>query len=279
MLSDPSRPLPPPPACIGVDAASRNYTGIACLVARPSGLPELVELHAIRMLPPEEGGLWRAAEERLWPVVDRLCADHPDAPLVVEQAPPTAHQDTGKKGRQAAIGFPLGLVAGLVCARRLDPRPRLVDPGEWRRRMLELGQGLGLGLSAPRREGESAPAPGPLPPKAIGADGISRVGKLFRIRYRCGHEVDFAPPPQDAPSLCPRCSGPQPVDRRTDAERIRDEWKAVACRFVASLWPDKYSALVAGASSRAANIREDHQLAGVADACEAVGVALWGLLS
>lgn len=59
---------------------------------------------------------------------------------------------------------------------------------------------------------------------------------------------------------------------------VRNAWKAAACAFVAHAYPEPYKELVADARSRARTAKHDWELAGVPDACEAVGIAVYGLL-
>lgn len=59
---------------------------------------------------------------------------------------------------------------------------------------------------------------------------------------------------------------------------VRDAWKAAACAFVAHAYPQPYKRLVDDARSRARTAKHDWELAGVPDACEAVGIAIHGLM-
>jgi hypothetical protein len=63
-----------------------------------------------------------------------------------------------------------------------------------------------------------------------------------------------------------------------DHDDVRNAWKAAACAFVAHAYPEPYAALVADARSRARTAKHDWELMGVPDACEAVGIALHGLV-
>ena len=77
------------------------------------------------------------------------------------------------------------------------------------------------------------------------------------------------------PDQCRTCSS-KPLPGGAD---VRDAWKAVVCEIVSKLWPGHYRELVDDARSRARTPKKDHELMGVSDACDAVGIGVHVLVT
>lgn len=259
----------------GVDP-SKSYVGYAVLDPAPGHtVPGIAVLEAIRLPPHEEGQL-----ARLHAVIGRHVAESdPSDRWVIEAPPPAARQDTGH-GWQAAIGdgvgFIGGIVAGMAMAKDLDELPVRVRPNLWRTRMIALSTRWGRPLATPKERLAAMKAkPGAVAKVERDPDRPSG----FALRWRdCDHvwrARDLAAV-QFKPDRCPEC-GHETASR---ADRVRDMWKACAVEFVGHWWPDEFEILVAAARGRAranAQTRQPHTLKGVADACEAVGIACYSI--
>lgn len=119
---------------------------------------------------------------------------------------------------------------------------------------LGFSSGLALGLAlhhsaqGPFRTPHLAVEPSEWRPAMLAAS--ARAGKLLQA-------------PRRAPGWSP--------------DDVRDAWKATACTYVGHAFPTAFQALVDDARARARTATHAWQLAGVPDACEAVGIALYGL--
>jgi predicted lipoprotein with Yx(FWY)xxD motif len=103
-------------------------------------------------------------------------------------------------------------------------------------------------------------------------------GRYYATFKGCDHRADiggsFAEVEASPTKMCPQCNLATMATGMTPDEWRRDEWKRLACTAVAHRWPTLYAAVVEDARGRARSQKPDHRLAGVADACEAAGVAL-----
>lgn len=255
---------------VGIDQ-SNAATGIG--VVRPAErLQErLLWLEPILML---DDDVERSVLERIYPVLEHW-TEHDRAQLWVEQAPPMMRSDV-KHGAQASIGFAQGWLGGLIAGRFLGRFPvHRVGPSPWRTTMLVEAARAGLVLPEPGRK------PPPPPPGQVQRFKVDRAGAAFvRVWDGCNHRETFhtyADLHKAQAQACTTCAAGNAVQTLTDAEAVRDAWKATACRFVRHFWPGMYDNVVRGAQARARSDRPEHRLAGVADACEAVGIALHGL--
>lgn len=251
----------------GIDP-SADYTGYGTI--RPNDRdkpPDLEHLEAIRMT----DELCDRIQERL--ALRIYEGDRSDL-WIIERVPPAARADTGH-GWQAAIGDSTGwiggLVGGMLLANDYDRHPSRVRPGPWRASMLLLSTKWGHHLMRPKERLALSKTP-----DTVGT--VKRAdGGGFNLEWQDCDHVWFAndlATLQRKPDTCPECG-----DRtRSRADRIRDAWKETAVEFVHTFWPEPLRELVEAARSRARKKSKPmHQLAGVADACEAVGVACHAL--
>ena len=257
----------------GIDP-SNGYTGIAA--ARPAAQlrDRLLEARAVRLFE-EDAYCVRSIRERIAPVLDQWIAD--DLLLAIEQAPPTAREDMGH-GAQAEIGYAQGWLGGMICGRYADTaRIERFGPSPWRDTMIVEAARNGLLLQKPTRASLTSAQGGAAVTRVLRVDRAPQGG--FNVLWRgCAHVfwcLNMGAV-QAKPDRCPECAkGDKP--RPAVGADIRDAWKALACRFVAHFWPEIYEGIVAPARERAHTNPPDHRLAGVPDACEAVGIALHGL--
>lgn len=260
---------------LGIDQ-SNTATGLACVRAHPDPRKRVHAFLAHPMLDGEEGVV-RSVTERVWPTLRGWLGENPGpAHVWVELAPPTMRADVNH-GAQAAIGFAQGWLGGLIAGGLLEGGcdVHLAPVSDWRATMLRTAIEIGCPLSPPRRGREDAPDANPERFRVASGGGTSFV----RTWTGCGHEErlrDFAELNEAQTTRCPACRGSRPT--MSSAEAVRDAWKAIACLFVRALAPTGYGQLVAQARGRARKKdAPDHHLVGVADACEAVGIALHGL--
>ena len=250
------------------------YTGMAMLV---QGRPEEARMARVCMY---DGDPVRSVRERVgsmlcnWIMVARHmgCA----CPVVlIERCPPTARKDANH-GKQAQIGFALGWLSGLIAGYLMVAtmnaiRIELVDVSEWRK-----------GLSDDplfMRKAQSLVAPVVEVVKVQQNTLTLNEGNtgFTRTWAGCGHRellprwMDLKTPP---PAKCPICA--IPVQNR--AQIVRDEWKERACAYVSRVYPELFEAVVEEARKTAINKDKPvHELAGVADASEALCIARYGV--
>lgn len=267
-------PSPSPvPLVLGVDP-SAEYTGLAVVHRGADARVSLVALDAVIMF---AGNATRSVVERIHPWIDARV--FPGAAIWTERPPPTARADTGH-GAQAAIGDSIGWVGGLIAGRYLATcRVHRVLPTDWRRSMLLEAARAGLLLGDPSRvtpPKEGAPL---RPGMRAKVDRGTAPGELVRSWSGCDHSqrfVDYASLTLSSATSCPDCAA-LPAPRWDRAGAVRAAWKQAACRWVEHRWPDAYAELVEGARARSKVTKAAWELGGVADACEAVGIAVHGL--
>lgn len=258
---------------IGIDP-SNQHTGLACVAPAPELARRLVAVEPVVMLHGDDG-VERSILERIRPTIDRWTATGP-AHLWVEEAPPTARGDV-HHGPQGAIGFAQGWLAGAVTGPYMGRHGvHRVNPSPWRDHMLVEAARAGFLLQEPRRGGA------PAEPGRVQRFKVDREGSGFvKVWNGCDHRetfANYASLQMASAATCPTCAAGVRVPRGTsEADAIREAWKETACRFVARFWPAQYTEIVAAARTRAKVAQPDHRLGGVADACEAVGIALYGL--
>lgn len=248
-----------------------SYTGLAMLV---EGHPEHARMARVCMF---DGDVERSVRERVAPlliswimVARHLGCSRPT--LLIERCPPTARKDAGH-GKQAQIGFALGwlggMIAGYLMAATMNAvQVELVDVGVWRK-----------GLSDdPLFMKRVAPVIVAMPKTQRFEMQRNGNGGYIRVWAGCGHrevlprwaDIQHLTPPAKCPS-CETATG----DR---AKIVRDEWKERACLYVERVYPDLLTEMVDEA--RATAMHKDkpvHELAGVADACEAMCMARYGI--
>lgn len=148
-----------------------------------------------------------------------------------------------------------------------------VHAGVWRPSMLAWSARNGLVMERPT----GRPQHRTVAPARSVEDTMRLSNGGFRVNYRCGHSLDvkdYEELVKTCSNPCSECisSAPQSMNRE---ELVADKWKELACRFVEFHWPQKYAAIVDASRSRAKKQSQpDHHLAGVHDACEAVGLAI-----
>lgn len=273
---------------VGIDPSNRQ-TGLACVDARPGlALRErLIDVRAVPMFTGDDGaGVLRSMRERVHPILAEWAKLGALMTFWVEQAPPTARADAGH-GAQGEIGWAQGWCAGLAVAPYVARFPvHRAQPGTWRDSMQIESAQAGLLLQTPDRRRAAAEVS-----SVLGVDRVKRQrfkvdidpqarGAYLRRWDGCAHVehfADFASLRAMESTMCPSChAAPAPVRASSEADRIRAEWKACACRFVSHFWPTTFADLVKGPAERAKSEKAPHELAGVADACEAVGIAVHG---
>ena len=236
---------------------STNIIGLAARGA--SGLV----LRAISC--PDEPGmsLLLTATKRLWPALNELHEQEPVVTLVVEVPPPTYRDDnTGRAQRQAVIGLGLGraMMLGEAWAYTHGVHVRFVANTKWHRWATKWRP---PGATAPRHTRRAEP-----PRPARSARPPERVGSVFIIAFDgCDHvwkATDLASL-QRRPDRCPTCTAtPSPAE--VDRLAHKEAW----VRMAAQAWPAEVEAVASAARARARNKDKPlHQLAGVADACDA----------
>lgn len=260
---------------IGIDPGN-SYTGMCQLFWLDDGQIHTVVLHRIVGLGPME----RTFAERIVPalVSNSLALAAAERVAVgVERPPPTARKDVNH-GHQAPIGEAAGFTAGLVvgeCMRRGWSHHRL-SVQSWRQPMLIWAARKGFVRQAPSRRRQRA-----IP----GTHSRSRVQLLERVPSEDGEGWDIIWKDCDHKTRattyeamtaavergCAACAKPQVP---ATADEVRDAWKRLACEIVEHFFPDAYRALVHEAAAAAKSVKPDWQYAGVADACEAFGIAL-----
>ncbi len=277
---------------LGIDAGA-SYTGLALVQSAPTMADRLVVMHAACM-----GDLdyWSRVQCRVWPWLEALRIEHglPDR-VVVERAPDTARSDANH-GPQGLVGWVQGYVAGLCVSAAAQPAcpPATPQPTEWRDRLLVYAAREGFVMERPTRASLAAQRhcsdrlidlqANRFRQTSAARRDVVRDG--FWLRYRCCGTESFVPgsyvilQANGIPN-CAKCA-PAPSatksEAATDADDIRDAWKALSCSFVRHFWPTQYRYLVDGARSRSRTAgTPDHKLAGVSDACEAVGIAFYSL--
>lgn len=259
----------------GVDPSS-TWVGLASLEVavgrKPTEPPALTLLQSYR---PTK--TWRGTVvNRILPTLQVGNQD----PIAFEKPPPTAKKDANH-GHQAPIGYAVGvhaaLIAGALAATGWHGDEVHPMPGEWRPVMIRLSTAWGHPLmhakdylvERNRRAVEVTARAG-----HGRMDRVERRGdQIFTTFVGCDHTWRGPAKLQLLPQRCPDCAAPARGDR---AALIRDAWKAIACSFVRHHWPVQFAGLLADAKGRARKLgpeRPAHTYEGVADACEAVGIA------
>lgn len=282
-------------AVIGIDPGS-SYTGVAVAIGEPGDpAPQLLRLSGVVM---GSGDVAGSVRSRVLPEVERCCVagcGTSATSIWLEEPPEYAHADVGH-GSEARIGYALGWLSGLVAGgahafwapNQLVLRRAAVRA--WRDHMLVFCGRRGLLMQAPTRASipgvRSSFAPGLTQRFSVKNAG---GGGFVRSWSGCGHEdqfASFADLRAAEDRTCHTCAVASKADPKPDpAAWVRDEWKRLACVGIARFWPDLYAPLVVGAQERrrfaggaaVAGEKPDHQLAGVADACEAAWLSLYAL--
>lgn len=254
---------------LGIDA-STSHVGLALLRERPGGRAELLQLGSVRGDGVE--GV-RAQAQRVAVVVsgwaETLDLDLTDCRVRIERAPRTARGDV-QHGKQAALGWALGYVAGVVevvLDRSIhDLRAaELVEVRDWRANMLELSSRWGRPATKPSRKDRA---------DIVHIESIERVEGTNKaeVRFSCGHVETVEREILLAGCRCTTCPKPQRSD-------VGAAWKRLACALVEHHFSERYAQLVEPARRRARTPRSDHELEGISDACEAVWIAASALTS
>lgn len=276
---------------VGLDL-SNSHTGVAALLLDGPRRPALVRVESLRMSGTADafGGALRVfnavrESEELQPTPDGSKWDpdsrdgwrHPPPARVAIEIPPATAREDVHHGGQAAIGWSLGYLQGMVehPLRRGGRRIDHVHVSLWRQAMLEWSTRWGVLAQAPPRE---PPPPALEPGVKRQRFDVERDGSAFRIVWAgCGHTEDGGSLERlqaSPPVRCARCvastRAPAPAD---PAEWRRQQWKKLAVELVARHWPEPYERFVIPARRRARTEKPDHELEGVSDGCEAVWIA------
>jgi hypothetical protein len=244
---------------LGLDASS-SYVGVAVVEHNNPGRQEPGKLLFLDAVPGSDREPWELADR----VVDRL-GDLGDVDVVAFEEPPPAARADVHHGFQAPIGLAIGLTAGAILGRlhgRYQRVQRVTVRAWWERWELVVLANRGAVYLWENWKGERTR-------KVRTFDKLIRSGSGVYATYKgCTHapRVSLTTP---VPVTCPMC-GP---DQRDPAEIRRDLRKAWTVETVRSLYPRQVDHLIACARERARTDKPDHQLAGVHDACDAVGVA------
>lgn len=197
-------------------------------------------------------------QKQVWGALDALHQQEPITAVVVEVAPRQfGDDDSGRAEVQAAIGFALGRAAmiGECWAYLHGIHVRFVPNGDWRVWVRDVWART---VRDPRTS-TRARAPTAQPPRRdgsgfvmafAGCDHTWRAPDLYALQKRPDH--------------CPMCSG------SNTAAPDRMAHKALWVDIAARAWPAEVEVVAAPARARAKKAdRPLHQLAGVADACDA----------
>jgi len=283
---------------LGIDPSTAAI-GLGLVRPGPCLREMVVEARVVRV-----GEDLEAALDQAIAIIRTWQADHGISALVVEQYGRGGHGGIAASV-QAAKGptWVGGLLAGEL--RRELGMPLWCTSAEWRPSMQAAAAREGLLLPGPDDAPQLAEVPR-LPPAGVSAParilpprvelltGEEQVGALPGSRafvYACGCRV--VQEVQKAAPACPRCAlrpraalvpAPAPgaatsPPRRRDGEARSRHWKQQAWRFLVHARPDLAQALYDDARSRARTLTEAWRLAGVADACEAVGIAMHGVVA
>ena len=231
------------------DIATSAYAGIA--VFDGEGPPVL---HRVKCLDDYD----RTYLERIRPIVLVVLSRPGPHICALERPPPTAHKGQGPRIGQAAIGYPIGYLSGLVAHDFVVAGHQVerIDVSPWRATMVEVAARRGIDLTAKLAKATLLP---------IKRDAKNR---LVLTWSGCDHErlINLGDLQRSRHPNCPTCVG-----ELMDAS---DRWKAAACSFVRQMWPEIYDRVVEEAKAGAKASHLDHRYAGVADACEAACVGL-----
>lgn len=262
---------------VGLDL-SNTITGIGAIWPVGVSRPELRWVGSLRMLGTAEAPYSSIRVVNAVHDIEALTPgewEHPPPARVGIEIPPDTARADVHHGGQAAIGWALGYLQGLVEAplRRGGRRIAHVEVAAWRRAMLVWSNRWGVLAQEP------AMNPPPVASELMKRQPfeVARKGTGFELVWAgCGHRSPVASYEQligSPPYACPECE-PERLRKLADpAEWRREQWKILACRLVQAHWPVEYAALVADARERVRTEKADHELAGVADACEAVWIA------
>lgn len=235
---------------VAVDAATGHYTGLAVF----DGDCDPV-LHRVKCF----SGDWeRTYLERIRPITLEVLATPGPHTVAVERPPPTANKNQGPRIGQAAIGYPIGYLSGLVVHDFVVAGHEVlkVDVSPWRDTMLSVAARCGID-------------PTPKLPKSTMLPLVRNLrNQLVATWSTCDHrQVTTLEDLQNGRlKTCPICVG-ELIDKT-------DRWKATACNFVRQQWPKAYAPILAAAKANADKAHLDHRYAGVADACEAACIGL-----
>lgn len=278
---------------IGLDPSASSRAGWAVQDPSRPVSARLIALGSVRAV----RGDYDATTTRIASAICEAVGPRAAVDVVATERPPDSLRGDTGYGATLQSAWAQGWIGAGVCAELRHRYPcrivRATPPAPWREAMFIEAARNGLLLEKPTRATVTAAhafhraAMSEARQQRLVA--TSRLRKVIRVDggyeavYRCGHRrrieggyealaVANVPP-------CGSCAGPAPSnDDGLDVNAaVRAEWKKVACRFVEHFWPDQYSQLVADARSRATTVgKPDHELAGVSDACEAVGITVWG---
>lgn len=272
---------------IGLDLSNTRW-GVAIIRGDGSTRPELVMLTSVIARGSGDFRATAAAVARkvgfadeFPPKRDVMSILH--APVTIERPPPTARDGAHGGAKQAEIGFTLGLLIGAT-AERLSAAGHLVelaDVSSWRASMLLWSTRWGVLAEEPTRAPLTAVALQETSRGMVQGSRIERKRDGLEVVWSgCGHRtaVSFGGISSFPHRRCPTCSEiPLRRPGTDDKEWKRQAWKALACTLVGRHWPAEYSTLLYQARSAARVSHQDHEFAGVADACEAVWIAVHGL--
>lgn len=257
---------------IGIDPGS-DYLGVGAARVDACGNFIHAELHRVRVAGRSLESSVAMVGQLLTPLIKG------ETILSYEMPPPTSRKDTSH-GFQTPIGFRLGLISGAIVSPYLAKKGvevRETTVADWRNNLLLFAAVNGPKVARPSRKrlvksrhGKLGPVlQSPLTPVELGG----WIGK-----YSCGHQVDLPNlnAVKKASQVCVLCVRKESAPENA-AKAVRDAWKCLACQVIQKHFPQQYKYLVLEARKAARTNPLDHRLSGVADACEALCIAMAAL--
>lgn len=288
---------------VGIDP-SNTFTGLGALLYQPGeGVPRIAPVlrnWTVLSMPGFEGvneGVDQvvAAFERMRDSYLEAIDGQDLVPVPLRairvriEEPPEAVRADVNHGHQAVIGWKLGYLVGAIARAIHHPRVQveLVPVYTWRTKMLQLSTLWGVPAVAPGESRGLVPRPPPSQLEKVPGRPMRQKfsvdrpagGGLEVVWSGCDHREPVASLEvlqTSPPTFCASCAQVPKLDpvRPLTAEERREAWKELACALVKAHWPTWYDATVREVRDRARDkSKPDHQLAGIADACEAVWIA------
>lgn len=199
----------------------------------------------------------------------------------IEEPPETVHSDVNH-GHQAALGWKLGYLVGGIARGIRQPLVRVerISSSAWRAKMLQLSTIWGVPAREPGKTGPMTALSGDAAKGFTQSMNVERRqgGGFFVAWVGCGHKTVVEGGLEQLKAFphrrCPECHLTPLTERPSDPNWRREAWKYLACELMKAHWPTWYEATARETRDRARDKdKPDHQLAGLADACEAAWIA------
>lgn len=252
---------------IGIDPGS-DYIGLGAVQIDDDNRLTCLGLHRIRVAGLSLGNFVAKVDQLLRPLVQG------NVILSYEQPPPTARADT-RHGHQAPIGWRLGVISGAIISPYLladNVQSQEIKVAAWRDGLMDFAAVHGPQAVRPSRRD--------LGRAVTGVKAGTLMTPLTSLptggwigEYTCGCEASLKTLKDVQESaICRNCSTVKKID--DPAIAIRDAWKELACQIVQHHFPQQYAELIEPARKAARSNPPDHQLSGVADACEGLCLSI-----